>query len=228
MEFSWKYDKRRSNGCLCWWNEAGMFPPLWRQNSVIMFEIPAIWFLAVYGFEPNITIVDMCCCIWCVDPGGHAHDWRGGGVLTRPRPVLRADWGEEKDLADIRPEHRWGFLFTSCNSSTVHSICLWCQKQHAELNLFYNLPLVRCSARLTIFARQLEGKYITLSIFDFWWHSLIFVWCCSLGAFSVFLAVMSCLLWYRTCGRAHSRNLLLSEIRLLYDSVKPKFKFVLS
>lgn len=120
------------------------------------------------------------------------------------------------------------FLFTSCNSSTVHSICLWCQKQHAELNLFYNLPLVRCSARLTIFARQLEGKYITLSIFDFWWHSLIFVWCCSLGAFSVFLAVMSCLLWYRTCGRAHSRNLLLSEIRLLYDSVKPKFKFVLS
>lgn len=87
-------------------------------------EILAIWSLAVYGFEPSITIVDMCCCIWCVDPWGHAHDWRGGGVLTRPRPVLRADWGEEKDLADIRPEHRWGFiLFTSCNSSTVHSVC---------------------------------------------------------------------------------------------------------
>lgn len=47
-----------------------------------------------------------CFCLGCADPGGHAHDGRGGGAPAGPRPVLRADRREEKDHADIRPEHR--------------------------------------------------------------------------------------------------------------------------
>lgn len=52
------------------------------------------------------------------DPRGHAHDGRGGGASARPRPVLRTDWGEEKDLACIRPEHRWGIF-------SPHQLCLF-------------------------------------------------------------------------------------------------------
>lgn len=74
---------------------------------------------------------------------------------------------EKKKITQISDLSTGGVLFSRCNSATFHSVCD-VRKRHVELNhfFFYNLPLVRCSARLTIFARQLEGKYMTVPLFD--------------------------------------------------------------
>lgn len=69
---------------------------------------------------------------------------------------------EKKKITQISDLSTGRFLLNKWNLSIFHFVSdvkfsMWSVT-------FYNLPLVICSARLTQFARQLEGKYITVKI----------------------------------------------------------------
>lgn len=67
---------------------------------------------------------------------------------------------EKKKISQISDLSTGGFFFFSHSPPCAQFVCDVEKKWHVALITLSNLPLVRCSARLTMFAKQMEGKYI--------------------------------------------------------------------
>ncbi len=120
-----------------------------------------LFFLAVYGFEPNITIIDVLLCLMC-------RSWRVCPWRTRWRSSCASSARSTSWLRRRKRSHRyqtWAQVGFYSAGVTPPPFTVFLMSENSMLSItffFYNLPLVRCSARLTVFARQLEGKYMTV------------------------------------------------------------------
>lgn len=80
---------------------------------------------------------------------------------------------EKKKISHISDVSTGGVFFRLPTVSLAYFLFLGCQTTH-RAQPFHNLPLIQRLARLTMFARQLEGKYVmvlTFNVSDTVWYS---------------------------------------------------------